>query len=388
MRTPWRFPFSPPQTFPYGRRTPEALLSPALPFSTPSPYKMPGPRMPRTCFSPTRFRRNSGRRSFPQTTAPPGPHGTAPICWVPWPQVPPAPSCCGGPSTPPLPFPFSIPLWRPSSTPDPDLTNNTAQREDPLQPAADLAITKVADTDTAAPGGLLTYTLTIANLGPATAQDVLLTDQTPGGLSRVEVSLDNGRTWTPWTGAYSLGALPAGQGRTLLLRGSLSSSAQGTLVNTAVVASSTPDPNPNSNTATSLVPVQGSTELRLTKTSPAGQSPVNTWYTAWWRSTGAASRQRAWWYRTICRRRSPPGSIPLTAGSPGGLGRACSPSAPWRPAQRLHSSWAGVVHPCAQGTITNTAVISSQTAGQSTAAVTTPVWPPQGYRPVWHGTGC
>ena len=49
---------------------------------------------------------------------------------------------------------------------------------------------------------------------------------------------------------------------------------------------------------------------------------------------------------------------------------------------------AGVVHPCAQGTITNTAVISSQTAGQSTAAVTTPVWPPQGYRPVWHGTGC
>ena len=44
-------------------------------------------------FSPTRFRRNSGRRSFPQTTAPPGPHGTAPICWVPWPQVPPAPSC-------------------------------------------------------------------------------------------------------------------------------------------------------------------------------------------------------------------------------------------------------------------------------------------------------
>ncbi|MFR4758228.1 MAG: hypothetical protein ACLT9P_09170 [Evtepia gabavorous] len=31
----------------------------------------------------------------------------------------------------------------------------------------------MADTDTAAPGGLLTYTLTIANLGPATAQDVL-----------------------------------------------------------------------------------------------------------------------------------------------------------------------------------------------------------------------
>ena len=275
-----------------------------------------------------------------------------------------------------------------SSTPDPDLTNNTAQREDPLQPAADLAITKVADTDTAAPGGLLTYTLTIANLGPATAQDVLLTDQTPGGLSRVEVSLDNGRTWTPWTGAYSLGALPAGQGRTLLLRGSLSSSAQGTLVNTAVVASSTPDPNPNSNTATSLVPVQGSTELRLTKTSPCWAVPCQ--YLVYrlvavnWGSVPAEG--------VVVQDHLPPSLSAGVYSLDGGI--------TWRPWQGLLSFGtlapgatatllvAGVVHPCAQGTITNTAVISSQTAGQSTAAVTTPVWPPQGYRPVWHGNGC
>lgn len=275
-----------------------------------------------------------------------------------------------------------------SSTPDPDLTNNTAQREDPLQPAADLAITKVDDTDTAAPGGLLTYTLTIANLGPATAQDVLLTDQTPGSLSRVEVSLDNGRTWTPWTGAYSLGALPAGQGRTLLLRGSLSSSAQGTLVNTAVVASSTPDPNPNSNTATSLVPVQGSTELRLTKTSPCWAVPCQ--YLVYrlvavnWGSVPAEG--------VVVQDHLPPSLSAGVYSLDGGI--------TWRPWQGLLSFGtlapgatvtllvAGVVHPCAQGTITNTAVISSQTAGQSTAAVTTPVWPPQGYRPVWHGTGC
>ena len=275
-----------------------------------------------------------------------------------------------------------------SSTPDPDLTNTTAQREDPLQPAADLAITKVADTDTAAPGGLLTYTLTIANLGPATAQDVLLTDPTPGGLSRVEVSLDNGRTWTPWTGAYSLGALPAGQGRTLLLRGSLSSSAQGTLVNTAVVASSTPDPNPNSNTATSLVPVQGSTELRLTKTSPCWAVPCQ--YLVYrlvavnWGSIPAEG--------VVVQDHLPPLLSAGVYSLDGGI--------TWRPWQGLLSFGtlapgatatllvAGVVHPCAQGTITNTAVISSQTAGQSTAAVTTPVWPPQGYRPVWHGNGC
>ncbi|MFR2155998.1 MAG: hypothetical protein ACLS43_02030 [Evtepia gabavorous] len=149
---------------------------------------------------------------FSTTTAPPGPHGTAPICWVPWPPGASRSLLLRGTIDPAATLPLLNTAVAASSTPDPDLTNNTAQREDPLQPAADLAITKVADTDTAAPGGLLTYTLTIANLGPATAQDVLLTDQTPGGLSRVEVSLDNGRTWTPWTGAYSLGALPAGQG--------------------------------------------------------------------------------------------------------------------------------------------------------------------------------
>ena len=275
-----------------------------------------------------------------------------------------------------------------SDTPDPNPDNNTDTEELPVQLAADLAITKVADTDTAAPGGLLTYTLTIANLGPATAQDVLLTDQTPGGLSRVEVSLDNGRTWTPWTGAYSLGALPAGQGRTLLLRGSLSSSAQGTLVNTAVVASSTPDPNPNSNTATSLVPVQGSTELRLTKTSPCWAVPCQ--YLVYrlvavnWGSIPAEG--------VVVQDHLPPSLSAGVYSLDGGI--------TWRPWQGLLSFGtlapgatatllvAGVVHPCAQGTITNTAVISSQTAGQSTAAVTTPVWPPQGYRPVWHGTGC
>ena len=155
-----------------------------------------------------------------------------------------------------------------------------------------------------------------------------------------------------------------------------------------MVASSTPDPNPNSNTATSLVPVQGSTELRLTKTSPCWAVPCQ--YLVYrlvavnWGSVPAEG--------VVVQDHLPPSLSAGVYSLDGGI--------TWRPWQGLLSFGtlapgatvtllvAGVVHPCAQGTITNTAVISSQTAGQSTAAVTTPVWPPQGYRPVWHGTGC
>lgn len=148
-----------------------------------------------------------------------------------------------------------------------------------------------------------------------------------------------------------------------------------------MVASSTPDPNPNSNTATSLVPVQGSTELRLTKTSPCWAVPCQ--YLVYrlvavnWGSIPAEG--------VVVQDHLPPSLSAGVYSLDGGI--------TWRPWQGLLSFGtlapgatatllvAGVVHPCAQGTITNTAVISSQTAGQSTAAVTTPVWPPQGYRP-------
>ncbi|MFR4758229.1 MAG: hypothetical protein ACLT9P_09175 [Evtepia gabavorous] len=84
----------------------------------------------------------------------------------------------------------------------------------------------------------------------------------------------------------------------------MSSSAQGTLVNTAVVASSTPDPNPGSNTATSLVPVQGSTELRLTKPPLLGESLSMPGMPPGGRSArGSFPAEGRGEYRTICRAR-------------------------------------------------------------------------------------
>ena len=55
-----------------------------------------------------------------------------------------------------------------TTTDDPDLSNNTSTVVVPVQATADLAVTKTAPPSVDA-GALLTYTVTVENLGPDTA---------------------------------------------------------------------------------------------------------------------------------------------------------------------------------------------------------------------------
>ena len=121
-------------------------------------------------------------------------------------------------------------------------------------PQADVAVTKTADPTPAASGDVLVYTLTVSNLGPDSAENVVLSD-TPAGLSEPEYTLD-GLAWLPWNGAYAFGTMPAGQTVFLQLRGIVSAAAGGLLTNTAVVSSTTPDPDESNNTVTIVTPVQ------------------------------------------------------------------------------------------------------------------------------------
>lgn len=119
-------------------------------------------------------------------------------------------------------------------------------------PQADVAVTKTADPTPAASGDVLVYTLTVSNLGPDSAENVVLSD-TPAGLSEPEYTLD-GLAWLPWNGAYAFGTMPAGQTVFLQLRGIVSATAGGLLTNTAVVSSTTPDPDESNNTVTIVTP--------------------------------------------------------------------------------------------------------------------------------------
>nr|WP_330375027.1 DUF11 domain-containing protein [Paeniclostridium sordellii] len=109
---------------------------------------------------------------------------------------------------------------------------------------------KTASPNPVTPGGLLTYTLVVSNAGPNDAQNVVLTDNTPPSITGPEFSINGGVTFNPWTGSFSLGTLPSGTSRTILIRGTVSPSATGILTNTATVSSPTPDPNPSNNTST------------------------------------------------------------------------------------------------------------------------------------------
>lgn len=152
-----------------------------------------------------------------------------------------------------------------STTPDPDLSNNTSTNETPVAESADLSITKTGSPSPVAAGELLTYTLTVRNAGPGDARDVTVTDSLPPQLTGAQYSLDGGSSFLPWTGSVSLGVLPNGAARTILIRGTVDETAAGTLTNTAVVTSTTPDPNPNNNQDTEITPINTSADLSVTK---------------------------------------------------------------------------------------------------------------------------
>lgn len=65
-----------------------------------------------------------------------------------------------------------------SATPDPDPSNNTDTVTTAVSagPQADVAVTKTADPTPAASGDVLVYTLTVSNLGPDSAENVVLSD--------------------------------------------------------------------------------------------------------------------------------------------------------------------------------------------------------------------
>lgn len=160
-----------------------------------------------------------------------------------------------------------------SDTPDPDMGNNTSSTATPVDPSADISVTKTASPSPVLPGGELTYTVTISNAGPADAQNTELADTLPSLLANPQFSTDNGISWNDWPGFLNVGTIAADASAEVLIRGTVNSAAAGILSNTAAVSSATPDPDPVNNTDTVLTPIETSADVSVTKTAapvPAG----------------------------------------------------------------------------------------------------------------------
>jgi uncharacterized repeat protein (TIGR01451 family) len=161
----------------------------------------------------------------------------------------------------------------PPGVTDPNTGNNAATDSDTLLGPVDLAITKTDGVTTAAPGGTVTYTITVSNAGPSDVTGATVQDVFPADIASV--------TWTcaptgPGVNCSGSGTgdindtvnLPVGESAVYTVTATISLSATGVLSNTASVAPPVgiTDPNPGNNSATDSDTLIPEADLAITKT--------------------------------------------------------------------------------------------------------------------------
>ncbi|MFD0275036.1 hypothetical protein ACFVHB_14210 [Kitasatospora sp. NPDC127111] len=127
-------------------------------------------------------------------------------------------------------------------------------------PLADLSVAISASPEPVPNGTNLTYTVTVHNAGPATAENVTFTDTLPANARFVSATPSTGSCTTPPAGSTNsvtcnLGARAGGTDATTTIVVKAVATSGGSITTTAKVSSSTPDPNPDNNTATITTPV-------------------------------------------------------------------------------------------------------------------------------------
>ncbi len=152
-----------------------------------------------------------------------------------------------------------------SATPDPDGADDSATATVTALPSADLSITKTPSVDPLPQGGAVTYTMTVRNAGPSTADGVVVEDDLPAVLT--DPSTDTpGCTVTGQRLACTVDPLASGDTAEVLVTATVDPSATGDVANTATVRATTPDPDPANDSATSTTAIASAPAIALTKT--------------------------------------------------------------------------------------------------------------------------
>jgi uncharacterized repeat protein (TIGR01451 family) len=153
-----------------------------------------------------------------------------------------------------------------ASTPfDPNPANNTATITLTPQPLADVSVEQSVTPDPVRPGGALTFTITVSNVGPNAASGVQLTDPLPAGTSLVSFTAPTGCTITQTTGSsgttiiatLTSGTLAVGASVqfSLVVGVSRTAANASVIANTATVSATTADPDTTNNSSTASATV-------------------------------------------------------------------------------------------------------------------------------------
>ena len=162
-----------------------------------------------------------------------------------------------------------------SDTADSNGLNNLATTTTTVSASADLSLVKTDAPDPVIAGAQLTYGLTVTNLGPSSARNVVVSDTLPTQVSFVSAAISGGGgVCSPLGGSptvveCTLGDLANGAIRNITLQTKVSSSVpNGTAItNTASVTSTTPDPSGATNSDTEQTTVNTQADLWLDKTA-------------------------------------------------------------------------------------------------------------------------
>ncbi len=140
-----------------------------------------------------------------------------------------------------------------------------------LNPIADLVIAQFESPNPAMPGSNVTYSLSVANLGPAGADGVAVTDLLPANMGVVSVLSSQG-AWSNANGLIicALGSLAVGSNATVTIVAS--ANAAGTFTNSAIITGQEMDVNLSNNVAT-VVTIVGSAPMIILQ--PQGQTRTN-----------------------------------------------------------------------------------------------------------------
>jgi uncharacterized repeat protein (TIGR01451 family) len=160
-----------------------------------------------------------------------------------------------------------------TSSADTNPSNDSSTVATTISAQADLSIVKSGPA-TANAGNDITYTVTVTNNGPSTANSVSWSDTLPAGTTFVSESQTTGPTFTCTTGATvscSIASLAPSASATFSVVVHVASSTPNgsTISNTATVTSTTADPTPGNNSSTVATTISTSADVAVTKSGPA-----------------------------------------------------------------------------------------------------------------------
>lgn len=169
----------------------------------------------------------------------------------------------------------------PTGATDVDLTNNTATDLDTVTPMVDLAINKTTAATSVAPGGTVTYTITVTNNGPnaatgATVADTFGAQFTSDTFTAVGAGGATGFTASGSGAINDTVNVPVGGTITYTVTGNVSATATGTIANTSTVTAVAGeiDTNLTNNTSTVTRNLVPQANLLITKVDNRGGSSI------------------------------------------------------------------------------------------------------------------